>query len=64
MRGLTAFFRRNPQAFVLLIICLVLGVGTFVAVLLAIAGAGAGTPSGEPSGVIFAGVQALRVLAP
>jgi hypothetical protein len=49
---MTKFFRENPQAFVLLVICLVLGLGTFVAVLIALALAGNGTPSGEPSGVI------------
>ncbi len=52
MRALSQFFRANPQAFVLLMICLVLGLGTFIAVLVAIGQAGNGTPSGEPSGVI------------
>lgn len=52
MRAMTKFFRANPQAFVLLVICLVLGLGTFIAVLIAIGQAGNGTPSGEPSGVI------------
>jgi hypothetical protein len=52
MRAMTKFFRDNPQVFVLLVICLVLGLGTFVAVLIALASAGNGTPSGEPSGVI------------
>ena len=52
MRALSQFFRSNPQALVLLIICLVLGLGTFIAVLVAIAQSGNGTPSGEPSGVI------------
>jgi hypothetical protein len=58
MRALAAYFRANPQAFILLLICLVLGLGTFVAVLIAVAGSGSTTPSGEPSGVIFA-LQAL-----
>jgi hypothetical protein len=49
---LIRFFRANPQAFVLLVICVVLGLGTFIAVLIAIAGSGSGTPTGEPSGVI------------
>ncbi len=47
------FFRANPQVFILLLICVVLGLGTFIAVLVALAGAGNGTPSGEPSGVIM-----------
>ena len=34
-------FRANPQAFVLLVICVVLGLGTFVAVLIAVRGLGA-----------------------
>jgi hypothetical protein len=49
---LIRFFRANPQVFVLLVICVVLGLGTFIAVLIAIAGSGNGTPSGEPSGLI------------
>lgn len=54
MQGLIRFLRANPQAFVLLLICVILGIGTFVAVLIAIAGSSNGTPSGEPSGAIFA----------
>ena len=62
MRALTKFFRENPQALVLLVISVVLGLGTFIAVLIAIAESGNGTPSGEPEGVIaLAGVLlALR----
>ncbi len=52
MRPMVTFFRENPQALVLLIITLVLGIGTFVAVLIALAGAGNGTPSGEPSDAV------------
>jgi hypothetical protein len=52
MRAMTKYFRANPQVFVLFAICVVLGLGTFIAVLIAIAQSGAGTPSGEPSGVI------------
>ncbi|MFZ0091013.1 MAG: hypothetical protein WAL63_16015 [Solirubrobacteraceae bacterium] len=47
------FFRSNPQAFILLLICVVLGLGTFIAVLVALAQSSNGTPSGEPSGVIM-----------
>ncbi len=46
------FFKANPQAFVLLIVCLVLGLGTFIAVVIALAGAHGGQVSGEPSGVL------------
>lgn len=52
VRPVVAFFRENPQALVLLIITLVLGIGTFVAVLIALAGSGNGTPSGEPSDLV------------
>jgi hypothetical protein len=52
VQPLIRFFRANPQAFVLLIICVVLGLGTFIAVLVAIAGSSSGTPTGEPSGLI------------
>jgi hypothetical protein len=52
MKALTSFLRANPQAAVLLAICLVLGLGTFIAVLIALGAAGNGTPSGEASGVI------------
>ena len=52
MQPLIRFFRANPQVLVLAVICVVLGLGTFIAVLIAIAGSGSGTPSGEPSGVI------------
>jgi hypothetical protein len=49
---MTKYFRANPQVFVLFVICVVLGLGTFIAVLIAIAQTGATTPSGEPSGAI------------
>ena len=49
---MTKYFRANPQVFLLLLVCLVLGLGTFIAVLIALVQSGATTPSGEPSGVI------------
>jgi hypothetical protein len=52
VQTLIRFFRANPQAFVLAVICVVLGLGTFIAVLIALAGSSNGTPSGEPSGLI------------
>jgi hypothetical protein len=52
VQPLIRFFRANPQVFVLAVICVVLGLGTFIAVLVAIAGSGSGAPSGEPSGAI------------
>jgi hypothetical protein len=52
MRAMTKYFRANPQVFVLVLICVVLGLGTFIAVLIALVQTGTTTPSGEPSGVI------------
>jgi hypothetical protein len=52
MRAMTKYFRANPQVFVLVLICLVLGLGTFIAVLIALVQSGTTTPNGEPSGVI------------
>lgn len=52
------FFRENPQVLILLIICVVLGVGTFLAVILGVIGAGSLKTTGEPSGLIVA-AQAL-----
>lgn len=49
-----AYFRANPQVFVLLIICLVLGLGTFVAVLFGLVTAKSDQTTGEPSGAILA----------
>ncbi|MGI8902302.1 MAG: hypothetical protein ACR2IP_01255 [Solirubrobacteraceae bacterium] len=52
MSGVVKFFRANPQAFVLLVICIVLGVGTFLAVVLGLLDSGSATTDGEPSGVV------------
>jgi hypothetical protein len=53
MRAMAKYFRANPQVFVLALICVVLGLGTFIAVLIAIASAGpSAAPTGEPSGLI------------
>jgi hypothetical protein len=46
------FFRANPQALALLVICVVLGLGTFFAVLYGILTSGSGTTTGEPSGAL------------
>ncbi|HEX4009059.1 MAG TPA: hypothetical protein VHX62_03590 [Solirubrobacteraceae bacterium] len=54
------FFRENPQVLVLLVICVVLGLGTFIAVLISLAQNGNGSPTGEPSGVIALGAMLLR----
>jgi hypothetical protein len=46
------FFRNNPQVFVLLLICVILGVGTFIAVLIGLISSGSSTTNGEPSGTL------------
>ena len=58
MQNLVKFFRANPQAFALLVVCLILGLGTFLAVMFGLISAGSTTTNGEPSGVIMA-VHAL-----
>ena len=58
MRGFADFLRANPQVLILLIICLVLGIGTFVVVLIGIAGSGSTQTTGYPSDAIL-GLQGL-----
>ena len=47
------FLRANPQVLVLLVICLVLGIGTFVVVLIGLVTAGSDQTTGEPSGAVL-----------
>jgi len=54
MHDVVKYFRANPQVFVLLLICIVLGLGTFLAVIFGLITSGSTTASGEPSGVIAA----------
>jgi hypothetical protein len=63
MRDVRRYFRENPQVLVLLLICLILGLGTFLVVLFAIAGSGRGHLTGEPSGLVALG-QAASWLGP
>jgi hypothetical protein len=63
MRDVVKFFRANPQVFVLLLICVVLGLGTFLAVLFGLITASPGTNSGEPSGAIL-GLHIARTALP
>jgi hypothetical protein len=62
MHGLVKFFRAYPQALVLLIICVVLGLGTFVAVLFGVASSGSTTTNGYPSDDVILGLHALAGL--
>jgi hypothetical protein len=52
MRPVTNYFRANPQVFILFLVCLVLGLGTFIAVVIALVQSGTTAPNGEPSGLI------------
>ena len=52
MRELTRYLRANPQVLLLLLVCLILGVGTFIAVVFGLVSSGNGSASGEPSGAI------------
>jgi hypothetical protein len=59
MRAMTKYFRANPQVFILFLVCVVLGLGTFIAVVIALVQSGTTTPSGEPSGLIAIAGQLL-----
>jgi hypothetical protein len=59
MREIVAFLRANPQVFVLLVICVVLGLGTFLMVVFGLISAHSVKTTGEPSGVIVAAVSGL-----
>jgi hypothetical protein len=52
VREIRDFFRQNPQVLVLLVVCLVLGLGTFFAVIFGVLSAHSTTGTGEPSGSI------------
>ncbi len=53
MKPLVSFLKQNPQVLVLLLVCLILGVGTFLAVIFGLVTAGSSTTDGEPSGSIL-----------
>ena len=56
------YFWANPQVFLLFLARVVLGLGTFIAVLVALVQSGNTTPSGEPSGVIGAASAMVAML--
>lgn len=60
VHDLVKFFRANPQALALLIVCLVLGLGTFLVVVFGLVASGSTTTSGYPDGFI----SVLHALAP
>jgi len=59
MQGVIRYFRANPQVFVLLVICVVLGLGTFLAVLISLVTTPSDQTTGEPSGAIMAAHTAV-----
>jgi hypothetical protein len=61
VHNLVDFFRRNPQALVLLVICVLLGIGTFIAILIAIGTSHSHTGPVYPSGAVTA-LQALTAV--
>jgi hypothetical protein len=54
MHDVVKYLRANPQALALLVISVVLGVGTFIAVIVALIASGSTTTTGEPDGLIIA----------
>jgi hypothetical protein len=58
VRGFADYLRANPQVLILLVICVVLGLGTFLAVLFGIANSGSTHTDGFSSDVIL-GMHAL-----
>jgi hypothetical protein len=50
---LVRFFRANPQVLVLLLICLILGLGTAIVVLFGIVSSGSTTTTGQPEGLLL-----------
>jgi hypothetical protein len=62
MQAVIRFLRANPQVVLLLVICLVLGVGTFIAVIVALVTAPSDQTTGEPSGAILGAQTAWHAL--
>lgn len=62
MQNIVDFLRRNPQALALLIICVILGIGTFIAILVSLASAPSHKGPGYPSGAVTAFQALVSVL--
>jgi hypothetical protein len=62
MQDVIRFLRSNPQVVVLLVICLVLGIGTFLAVIFGLLTAPSGQTTGEPSGAVLGAHAAAHAL--
>jgi hypothetical protein len=52
VRNFRHFLRANPQVLLLLVVCLVLGIGTFLAVVFGLLSSNKVTYNGEPSGLV------------
>jgi hypothetical protein len=57
MRAAKEYFRANPQVLILLIVCVVLGLGTFIIVVISIATSG-GQNTGYPEGSVLSFARA------
>jgi hypothetical protein len=55
VHDLVKFFRANPQALALLVVCVVLGLGTALIVIFGIVASGSTTTTGEPEGLVALG---------
>ena len=62
MQEVIRFLRSNPQVVVLLVICLVLGIGTFLAVIFGLLTAPSDQTTGEPSGAVLGAHAAAHAL--
>jgi hypothetical protein len=63
MQEVIKFLRANPQVIVLLVICIVLGIGTFLAVIFGLVTAPTDQTTGEPSGAVLAAHTASHTVA-
>lgn len=63
MQEVIKFLRANPQVFLLVVISLVLGIGTFLAVIFGLITAPTDQTTGEPSGAILAMHTASHAVA-
>jgi hypothetical protein len=65
MRNVLDYLRANPQVAILLFVCVVLGVGTFIVVMISLVssgGQGTGDPDGSSLGLLHAMLLHVRAL--